>query len=277
MTYLNLGIVADEIDRNFEDALRIGLAVGIRRYEIRNLTTGRAPICEPAELRQVERLAEAAGVTITALSPGLFKFTEDEAAFAREMSDVYPRCAELAHRWNLPGLITFGFHKPGATEENFSDMPPLPVPNQVSDWLARAGERAASDGLLLIVEPEPICWCDTATVTASLLARIASPALRINYDPGNVAWLQSRDPLDDFVAAAPYIANVHVKDLLPEPHGARPGFLPAGEGIIDFAAHFQALRDSGYHGPISLEPHMDGSLDTIRRCKEAFDRLWIPH
>ncbi len=271
---MNLGIVSDEIDRDFAKAVEIGVALGIRRYEIRGLPSGRAPMCDPADLREAERIAAHEGVEITALSPGLFKLTEDQAGFAREMAEVYPRAAEWAHRWNLPGLIVFGFHKPGATEEGASSMPREEVPQQVVEWLAEAGERASADGLVLMIEPEPICWADTARGTAALIERAGMPGLRINYDPGNVAWLEQRDPIGEFEAAAPWIANVHIKDLLPCPAGVRPAFVPAGEGMIEYGAHFQALRNAGYAGPISLEPHMDGKPETIRRCRDAVQRLW---
>ena len=266
---MKLGIVADEIDRDFRKAVAVGRALGIERYEVRNLTTGRIPLCDAAELAAVER----AGVEITAISPGLFKYTEAAADFAREMAELYPRAAELAHRWKLPGLIVFGFHKPGATEANPETAGDPPA--QIVDWLAQAGERAASDRLLLIVEPEPICWCDTATRTAALIVQSGAASLRINYDPGNVAWLRNRDPLDDLAAAAPLIANVHVKDLRPLHRGpAHPEWVPAGEGMIDYRAHFAALRQAGYNGPISLEPHMDGRSETIRRCKMAVESLY---
>ena len=264
---MNFGIVADEIDRSFANAVKIGTSLGIQRYEIRNLLSGRAPMCDPAELREVEAIVERQGLELTALSPGLFKFTEDEAAFVREMSEVYPKAVEYAHRWNLPGLITFGFHKPGATEENASALPAQPVPAQVIDWLTRAGERAASDGIVLMIEPEPICWADTATRTAQLIDKAGAKGLRINYDPGNVAWLQGRDPLDDMEPAAKYIANVHIKDLLPGT--PRPTFVPAGQGLINYRTHFEALRRINYKGPISLEPHMDGNPETIRKCRDA--------
>jgi len=149
----------------------------------------------------------------------------------------------------------------------------MAAPAQIIEWLARAAEQAVSDGMLLLIEPEPICWADTATVTAEMIESAGSHGLRINYDPGNVAWLQQRDPLDDFDRAARWIANVHVKDLLPlKPGQVRPEFVPAGEGMIDFRAHFEKLRQAGYGGPISLEPHMDGRLETIRRCRDAFER-----
>ena len=272
---MKLGIVADEIDRDFAAAVRIGASLGLRRYEVRFLTTGRAPQCQPEELREVERIAAGEGIEITALSPGLFKYVENDAAFAHDLNEVYPKSAELAHRWNLPGLIVFGFHKPGATEENAAELPPQPVPARVIDWLAQAAARAASDGLTLMIEPEPICWVDTASTAAATIGGAGPwPAVRINYDPGNVAWFLGRDPIDDFAAAAPYIANVHIKDLKQFLPGARPEFVPAGEGIVDYRRHFAALRASGYTGPISLEPHMDGRPETIRRCIRAFGDCW---
>jgi L-ribulose-5-phosphate 3-epimerase len=265
---MNIGIVADEISRDFARAVAVGKPLGILRYEIRNLTTGRIPMCDPEEIREVERIAERERVAITAISPGLFKLTDDRAAFEREMRDVYPRAAELALRWEIPGLIVFGFHKPGATEANAASLPPADPPAHLPEWWREAGGRAEADGLVLMIEPEPICWADSAAHTAEMICRSGSRALRINYDPGNVAWLTGRDPIDDFDFAAPYIANVHVKDMRPGPK-----WLPAGEGIIDFAAHFAALRRIGYTGPVSLEPHMDGNPGTIRRCLEALRRL----
>lgn len=272
---MKFGIVADEIDRDFAKAVAVGTALGIRRYEIRGLKSGRIPMCSEDEIREVEKIAAGEGVEITALSPGLFKLTDDEAGFHHAMAEVYPRAAELAQRWGLPGLIVFGFHKPGATEENAASIERVTVPQHVIDWLAQAGEQASRDGLILMIEPEPICWADNAATTVEMIRRSLASALKINYDPGNVAWFEQRDPLDEFEIAAPWIANVHVKDLLPtRPGETRPEFVPAGEGIIDYRAHFQALKDTGYSGPISLEPHMDGSLETIRKCKEAMERAY---
>jgi sugar phosphate isomerase/epimerase len=264
---VQLGIVADEISRDFAEAVQVGLPLGFRRYEVRFLKSGRAPMCGLAELREVEKIAAGEGIEITALSPGLFKYTESAEAFRREMDEIYPRAAEWAHRWRLPGLIVFGFHKPGATEANAAGLPRGPVPRQIAEWLASAGERAAVDGLRLMVEPEPICFADTGSAAAAMMG----PGLAINYDPGNVAWLLDADPIAEFDAMAPWIANVHIKDIrLPGPR-----WLPAGEGIIDYRRHFAALQKAiADTCPISLEPHMDGSPETIRRCRNAFYTLW---
>ena len=274
---MRLGIVSDEISRDFQEALRVCTELGIHRVEVRNLLQGRAPMCGEEAMKEAEALAEKAGVQITALSPGLFKYTEGRREFQHEMSEIYPIAADWAHRWNLPGLIVFGFHKPGATEATAPEFSSANPPVSVIEWLAEAAERAAADGLLLTIEPEPICWCDSGRATAELIRRVGSPSLRINYDPGNVAWLENRDPLNELEIVAPLIANVHVKDLKPLTRG--PGFpewVPAGEGMIDYAAHFRFLSEFGYNGPVSLEPHMDGSLESTRRCKEAVTRASRP-
>ena len=272
---MKLGIVADEISRDFAEAVRVGKNLGLGRYEIRNLTSGRAPMCDPVEILAVEEVVEREGVRITALSPGLFKNTSDAAGFAREMAEVYPKAAELAHRWDLPGLIVFGFHKQGATESNAAEFSSDGPPPEIVEWLAKAGERALSDGLDLMIEPEPICWCDTGRATARLIRAAQVKSLKINYDPGNVAWLENRDPIAELKAIAPWIANVHIKDLKPLTEGAgKPEWVPAGDGMINYRAHFEALRQIEYDGPVSLEPHMDGSEEATRACVLGVKRAW---
>jgi sugar phosphate isomerase/epimerase len=226
-------------------------------------------MCGDAAMREVEEIACGEGVEITALSPGLFKWTDTEAAFRQEIAEVYPRAAEWARRWGLPGLIVFGFHKPGATEANAPEFSSANPPAEVRGWLAEAAGRAAADGLVLMIEPEPICWCDTGRATVELIRGLEN--LRVNLDPGNVSWLENRSPLDEFAVVAPWIANVHVKDI--RPVSGDPEWVPAGEGIVDWAGHFRALREMGYAGPVSLEPHMDFSAEATRRCLVAVENL----
>ena len=136
----NLGIVADEINRDFREAVNIGLQAGICRYEIRFLKSGRAPMCDENELREIENIRDGEGLEITALSPGLFKWTDTPEKFKVEMSEIFPRAVELAHRWNLPALVIFGFCKPGATEANADTISGANPPGWVVDSLAEGGK-----------------------------------------------------------------------------------------------------------------------------------------
>jgi sugar phosphate isomerase/epimerase len=233
-----LGIVSDEITKDFRESVRIATSLGIRRFEIRNLACGRAPMCGEAAMIEAEGIAREAGVEITALSPGLFKLTDTEQSFRREMSEVYPRAAEWAKRWNLPGLIVFGFHKPGATEPTAPQFPSDNPPAQVREWLTEAAERAEKDGLTLMIEPEPICWCDTGRATVATAAR--PPQRTHQLGSGNVAWLENCDPIGEFHIVAPYIANVHIKDI--RPVKGDPEWVPAGEGIVGLRGTIPRLK-----------------------------------
>jgi sugar phosphate isomerase/epimerase len=267
-----LGIVADEINRDFREATRIGAQVDLRRYEIRFLQSGRAPLCDVAELHEIERICAGEGLTITALSPGLFKWTDTPEKFQHEMTEVFPRAVEWAHRWNLSALIVFGFQKPGATEANADTIFADGAPSWVLESLAAAAEQASTANLKLLIEPEPVCFADSAAAGASMIRAVGSSALGINYDPCNDAWMLRRDPLADFAEIAPFIANVHIKDQLDAPRGSgMPTWVVPGHGVLDWRGHLRMLQDSGYNGPISLEPHINGELETIRQCKAAVE------
>lgn len=272
---LTLGIVADEINRDFQQAAQIGIAAGLRRYEIRFLKSGRAPMCDAAELLEIEHIRDGEGLEITALSPGLFKWTDSVEKFQHEMAEIFPRSVELAKRWNLSALVVFGFCKPSAKEEVADLIPSGNPPIWVIDALAEAAFKAEQAGLRLLIEPEPVCWADTGAATVNLIRASKSAALGINYDPCNVAWMIRRDPIEEFDLVAPFIANVHIKDQLDEPRGSgMPTWVVPNEGMIDYRPHFAALKRIGYHGNVSLEPHMEGSLETILRCKQSVERLW---
>lgn len=272
---IHLGIVADEISRDFREAATIGQQAGLRRYEIRFLKSGRAPMCDQKELFEIERICDGEGLQITALSPGLFKWTDSVEKFRREIAEVFPRSVELAKRWNLSSLIVFGFCKPNAKEETADLISSDDPPSWVIDCLAEAAANAETAGLRLLIEPEPVCWADTGAATVNLIRAANSDAIGLNYDPCNVAWMLRRDPIEELALVAPFIANVHVKDQLDAPRGSGiPKWVVPGEGMINYHPHFAALKRIGYDGPISLEPHMDGKLETIRRCKEAVERLW---
>jgi len=232
-------------------------------------------MCDRDELLEVERIRDGEGIEITALSPGLFKYTSRREDYDRELRDVLPRSLEWAQRWRLPALIIFGFHRQGAVEESADMIADEVPPAELSEWLSMAGERAQEAGIRLLIEAEPICWADTGESTLRLIQDSRSEAIGINYDPANIAWKMRLDPIGEFDAIAPLIANVHVKDLVAAPPGSGiPQWAIPGEGMLDYSAHFAALKRIGYTGPISLEPHLDGRRDTIAACKAAVERIW---
>lgn len=267
---MKLGIIADEISLDFRRAVEAGKKIGLRRFEIRFLKSGRVPVCDAAELREVERIRDGEGVEITAISPGLFKWTDNANDFRREMNEVFPRAAELAVRWRLASMIIFGFHKPGATEENGDTCEPTRIPAHTVEWMTKAAELAAQHNLNLLIESEPVCYADTLANTVALIRQTNADNLGINYDAGNLAWMSRRDEPEKLRAAASLVGNVHVKDLLPAPlpRGA-PVWVVPGNGMIDYQRHFEILREGNYQGSVSLEPHIAFNETVFAACRDA--------
>jgi sugar phosphate isomerase/epimerase len=273
MRELKLGVVADEISRNFPVAVREGKKAGIQHFEVRFLRSGRIPRCSARELEEVDAIVRGEGITVTAISPGLFKHAGTEPEFRRQMTEVFSRASELALRWKTK-MIVFGFKKPGATEQDPVTIDGE-IPGEVLDWMAETVGEAERLGIPLLLEPEPISWTDTGLRAAEMIRRVGRGGLRMNYDPGNVAWMTRRNPVDEWPEIAELVTHMHLKDTLLEPQdGKFPVWVFPGNGGIDYATLFRRMLADGFSGNVSIESHMNLSPLLLVAFKTAVERLW---
>src|SRR5690606_36807192 len=151
------------------------------------------------------------GVTISALSPGLFKcrfpdgkpgrcnmgwmdrgrFEEWEAAgvaVADHLRVLMPQAIKFAYAVGAPLISAFGFSGGG--------RPAGEPPAGVVETLARAAETVREAGLTLAIETEEGFWPDTGVRSAALVERIGDPGLGINWDPAN-ALIEGERPFPD--------------------------------------------------------------------------------
>jgi len=93
---------------------------------------------------------------------------------------------------------------------------------------------------------------------AQVQKRLASPALRVIYDPVNLIPLAGLQETQEeffsraFEAFGDKIAAIHAKDFRME-NGKKNGFLPAGTGEMDYPSLFQLV--------ISRKPGIDILLE----------------
>jgi L-ribulose-5-phosphate 3-epimerase len=112
MRHIELGIVSDEVSTDFNEAVRHSLDWGISIFEIRVLKTGRVPVVDQSELRDVKSLAKNHGLTISALSPGIFKLPlSQNAGLENELSRSLPKTLDLARELGASMVIVFGFQR----------------------------------------------------------------------------------------------------------------------------------------------------------------------
>lgn len=106
---------------------------------------------------------------------------------------------------------------------------------------------------------------------AAVIEQINSPAVRLNYDFGNVIshFAGRVRPEDDYKAALPYAAYLHIKDVQTGDDPERRWFFPAvGAGEIDYAAILADLAVRAPDLPVSIEIPM-----RISRAADASPRI----
>ncbi len=260
MTYpLALGIVSDEISPDFSEAVRYGNAWGISLYELRVLKSGRVPQVDPVELDEIQKLITQHHCIISALSPGIFKHPlSKKHDLEQELTEVLPRTLDLAGRFNSRFVIVFGFRR--EADE--------PAENRkwATDFLRRAAERAARDGITVAVENEPGFWCDSGANTAQIIEAANIPSLRANWDPCNGYGTAEIPFPDGYEAIKHLIANVHVKDTK---RGSLIECVPVGEGAIDWKGQLHALVRDRIVKHVTLETHCLPLVENSKRNVET--------
>jgi sugar phosphate isomerase/epimerase len=264
---LALGIVTDEIDADIHTALRYAAQWKISLLELRCVGAGRVPDISVGDARAIDDALRSGGVTITALSPGVFKHPLTEAAaIEHEFIETLPQTIAMAKRFGAGMIIVFGFQRLPTDDESRRES--------VVRYLKRAATLAEAAGLVIAVENEPGFWCDTGAHTASILHEVGSQHLRANWDPANAIGSDELPFPDGYEAIRTYIANVHVKDTI---EGSLVRCVPVGEGKLPWKAHLKALLDDGIVSHVTIETHClpligqsEKNINTLRTYLEIF-------
>lgn len=282
---MHISIVTDELSGDPETAFELGLEWGVSRFELRGVHEARVPRISEHVRRRLLRAIESLGVTITAISPGLFKIPLPAAeparsnlgwmdeGFFRQWSDarallrdhvenLLPESLDFAAEAGAAFVIAFSFHRGG--------HPAGDAPQEVVDTLRTAAEAAAALGLTLLIETEEGHWANTGARTAALIERIAHPALAANWDPAN-ALIEGDVPYPDgYEAVRRHVRNVHFKDVIRHADGS---WEIAAQGQVDWAGQIAALATDGYDGAIAVEPHLSPSVSSTRNALARLNDL----
>src|SRR5437660_5070208 len=123
------------------------------------------------------------------------------------------------------------------------------------EMLKPVAEHAEKEGVLLLVEPEPGLLIETVDQFLEFMQHIDSPALALNFDIGHAFCVQD-EPATTIPRVAKYIRHFHLEDIAAT---RVHHHLVPGDGAIDFAATFQAIRAIHYEGWVTIElyPYAD--------------------
>lgn len=271
---MRITAITDEISQNLCDALKVLREYGATSCELRNVYGVYIVDADDAILARVESDIAEAGMTVDCLDTPLFKCNLDavgttDAAGAthnateRSLADQWPlldRCIELAVRFRTPFIRIFAFWRKGELTPDRHTA--------IIEVLAKAATIAGASGATLLLENEHACLLGTAAETAEVVREVASPWLKMVWDPGNAMMLGEATLPAGYEACKDVMVHVHLKDVALSEDGTL-SWTCVGSGNGDYQGLFRTLKQDGYTGSIALETHWksaDNNPETASRA-----------
>jgi len=187
--------------------------------------------------------------------------SSDECAGQQRRMLFIERAIEIAAELEAPVVSLWS----GAADDDFDEAALLMRLCSALDGLLGVAQRA---GVRLALEPEPGMFIDTMASFARVMSAIDHPALGLTLDVGHLMCLDDGNIAAHVRLWRERLWNVHIEDMRRGVHD----HLMFGEGEIDFAAVFDALRAVDYAGPVNVELSRH-SYDAVRVAQQAFEFL----
>ncbi|GAB3439346.1 sugar phosphate isomerase/epimerase family protein [Actinophytocola sediminis] len=198
----------------------------------------------------------AAGLSVVCVDSRIGNWARTVAdpfdADLRELDVLLRRCATMRCRY----LRIMSYPNAGLGEREWR--------RRVVDRIRTLADLAARAGVVLVHENCAGWAAKDAERVLDLLDAVDNPALALLFDTGN-GIAHGYSALDLLAEVVEHVAHVHVKDATGG--GAHTSYTLPGAGDARVADCLRLLLDHGYHGAVSIEPHLatvphDGSRTT---------------
>jgi sugar phosphate isomerase/epimerase len=155
------------------------------------------------------------------------------------------RALSAAHTLGARYIRIFSFYRPAGTAV-------AEIRDEVLRRLSTMASVAARNDVVLLHENEKEIYGDIPTRVLDLIESVGSDSLRVAWDNANFVQVGVKPYTDGYAMLRPYLEYLQVKDAI----SATGVVVPAGEGDGELRETLTALRDDGYAGYASLEPHL---------------------
>lgn len=233
----------DEIDPEPAVQLAVLQALGARHLELRGAWGANVLDLDDDQLDRIGALLAARDMRVSAIASPIGKVDVSapvEAEVARLEVAV-----DAARRLGSGYVRIFSFYRAAGTS-------PEQVRDEVLRRMRALADVAERHGVVLLHENEKDIYGDTPERVLDVIESVGSAALRVAWDNANFVQVGVRPFTDGYALLRPHLEYLQVKDAI-----AQTGeVVPAGRGDGQLVETLTALRDDGYAGFASLEPHL---------------------
>jgi len=242
-----LSAFADEISPDPGAQCELLVELGVGWVELRGAWDTGVLDLDDGQLACVARALAAAGLRVSSIASPIGKVGvgEDLDAHLRR----FDRALAVADRLGARHIRLFSFYIPPGDD-------PAAHRDEVLRRMRALVARARGADVILAHENEHGIYGDVPERCLDIVESVGSERLRLIWDPGNFVVEGVRPYTDGYALLRPHLEYVHVKDVRLEADTARAIAVPAGEGAGEVRETLRALRDDGFDGFFSLEPHL---------------------
>ena len=238
---------ADEISPELDEQLDTLAAESIRYLELRSVWEKNVLDLSDEEFEKVRSAAADRGIGVSSIGSPIGKVPITDP-FEPHL-ERFRRALHAASVMEAPYVRIFSFFIPGGQD-------PDQYRDEIIERLITFAREAREAGVTLLHENEKDIYGDVPDRCREILEGVGSRDLLAAWDAANFVQCGVDHPHDaGYEALRPFVAYVHVKDAL----AVSGEVVPAGEGDGQLRETVSALRDSGFEGFFSLEPHLASS------------------
>ncbi|HEV7811840.1 MAG TPA: TIM barrel protein [Leifsonia sp.] len=259
----------DEIDPDPVVQVAVLQALGANHIEVRSAWGVNIVDLDGERLDGLAAIFDERGMGVSAIASPIGK-VDVELPVEHEVERL-GRTIAAAKRLGAPYIRLFSFYRgEGVPVESIRD--------DVMVRMRALADAAEAADVILLHENEKDIYGDTPERCLDIVESVGSDHLRLAWDSANFVQVGVAHPFDDgYAALRPYFEYLQVKDAL----AASGEVTPAGEGDGQVLETLTALRDDGYTGFASLEPHLTdvnalggfSGPEAFGRAGRAFRRL----
>ena len=240
---MKISAFGDEAAVDFEEQLQILRDLDISLIDIRAAWGVNCAGFTDEHVGRIKRLLEQYGVAAACMGSPIGKSPIADSIDIE--CERLKRIGDCARQLGTRNIRLFSFYPERA--------PDAAALQQSIDRLGRLTQIAAAADLQLLLENEKGLVGDLPARCLQIMEAIDSAHFRFIWDPANFVQCGAARQVDEWWdALGPYIGYIHVKDA----RLADGSVTVAGEGDGQLPELLARLRDSGYDGVLSLEPHL---------------------
>lgn len=233
----------DEISSDFTEQCLVAAGLGLRHVEVRSAWKVNVLDLDDDQLATVGRTLADHGLAVSSIGSPIGKIFVDED-FESHLERAR-HAAEVAHTLGAPYIRVFSFFtRPGDDPATHRD--------EVLRRMGALAQVAEHADLILLHENEKQIYGDTPARCLDIIESVGSPHLRVAWDPANFVQVGVRPFTEAYAALRPHLEYMQIKDA----HAANGVVTVAGDGDGELPETLRALRDDGFDGFFSLEPHL---------------------